>query len=154
MEIDLKSAAIGAGVGAVIFGSIIWLGGKLAKKPDEDKITSSWEDLSKTEKYFKQSHSEKSKDNLSENVKLMKEIVDSNMPASLIREAGEEVGITFESECRKDMIGMVIFMKGNDGVDAIKRQYEKWKNKEFASSVKKEEDSDSQTNENKSEESK
>ena len=150
MEIDLKSAAIGAGVGAVIFGSIIWLGGKLAKKPDEDKITSSWEDLSKTEKYFKQSHSEKSKDNLSENVKLMKEIVDSNMPASLIREAGEEVGITFESECRKDMIGMVIFMKGNDGVDAIKRQYTKWKNKEFSNKN----DSDSQTNENKSEESK
>lgn len=150
MEIDLKSAAIGAGVGAVIFGSIIWLGGKLAKKPDEDKITSSWEDLSKTEKYFKHSGSEKSKDNLSENVKLMKEIVDSNMPASLIREAGEEVGITFESECRKDMIGMVIFMKGNDGVDAIKRQYTKWKNKEFSNKN----DSDSQTNENKSEESK
>lgn len=151
MEIDLKSAAIGAGVGAVIFGSIIWLGGKLAKKPDEDKTTlTSWEDLSETEKYFKQSRSEKSKDDFSENVKLMKEIVDSNMPASLIREAGEEVGITFESECRKDMIGMVIFMKGNDGVDAIKRQYTKWKNKEFSNKN----DSDSQTNENKSEESK
>ena len=152
MEIDLKSAGIGAGVGAVIFGSIIWLGGKLAKKPNKDKTTTSWEDLSEIEKYFKQSRSEKSKDNLSDNVKLMKEIVDSNMPASLIKEAGEEVGITFTGECRKEMI-KILFLNGKDGVAAIKKQYEKWKNKEFASE-KKEENSESQTDENKSEESK
>ena len=112
MDIDLKSAGIGAGV-AVVFGSMVWLGKKIfTKKPNKDKTTTSWEDLS-------------------ENVKLMEEIVDSNMPASLIKEAGEEVGIKFTSECRKDMIKMV-FMKGSDGVAAIKKQYEKWKNGEFS----------------------
>ena len=132
MDIDLKSAGLGAGV-AVVFGSMIWLGKKIffTKKPNEDKTTTSWEDLS-------------------ENAKLMDEIIDSNMPASLIKEAGEEVGIKFTSECRKDMIKMV-FMKGSDGVAAIKKQYEKWKNGEFASEKKEE---NSKTSESKTEETK
>lgn len=130
MDIDLKSAGIGAGV-VVVFGSMIWLGKKIfTKKPNEDKTTTSWEDLS-------------------ENAKLMDEIIDSNMPASLIKEAGEEVGIKFTSECRKDMIKMV-FMKGSDGVAAIKKQYEKWKNGEFASEKKEE---NSKTSESQTEES-
>ena len=133
MDIDLKSAGLGAGAGACLVG-LIWLGKKLfTKKPNKDKTTTSWEDLS-------------------ENVKLMEEIVDSNMPASLIKEAGEEVGITFKGECRKEMIEMV-FMKGSDGVAAIKKQYEKWKNGEFASEKKEENSktSESQTEETKAE---
>lgn len=152
MEIDLKSAAIGAAIGAGVGAVVIWLGSKLAKKPNKDETTtsSSWKDLSEIEKYFNQpSRSEKSKV-LSDNVRLMKEIVDSNMPVSLIREAGEEVGITFVEECRKEMIGMVIFMKGNDGVNAIESRYRKWQNKEFSNKN----DFDSHQFENKSEESK
>ena len=131
MDIDLKSAGLGAGAGACLVG-LIWLGKKIfTKKPNKDKTTTSWEDLS-------------------ENAKLMDEIIDSNMPASLIKEAGEEVGIKFTSECRKDMIKMV-FMKGSDGVAAIKKQYEKWKNGEFS----KEKTSEAnQTTENKAPESK
>ena len=131
MDIDLKSAGLGAGAGACLVG-LIWLGKKIfTKKPNKDKTTTSWEDLS-------------------ENAKLMDEIIDSNMPASLIKEAGEEVGIKFTSECRKDMIKMV-FMKGSDGVAAIKKQYEKWKNGEFASEKKEE---NSKTSESQTEETK
>ena len=88
----------------------------------------------------------------SENVKLMDEIINSNMPASLIKEAGEEVGITFTGECRKEMI-KTLFLNGEDGIAAIKSQYEKWKNKEFASEKKKENSktSESQTEETKKE---
>ena len=92
----------------------------------------------------------------SENVKLMDEIMDSNMPASLIKAAAQKVNIVFTSEeCRKEMI-KTLFLNGEDGIAAIKSQYEKWKNKEF-SSEKKEENSktsESQTEETKEEESK
>lgn len=95
-------------------------------------------------------------DDKSENVKLMDEIMDSNMPASLIKAAAQKVNIVFTSEeCRKEMI-KTLFLNGEDGVAAIKSQYEKWKNKEF-SSEKKEENSktsESQTDETKEEESK
>ena len=91
----------------------------------------------------------------SENVELMDEIMDSNMPAALIKAAAKKVNIVFTSEdCRKEMI-KTLFLNGEDGIAAIKSQYEKWKNKEF-SSEKKEENSktsDSQT-ETKEEESK
>lgn len=133
MDIDLKSAGIGAGVIAAVIGVGYGISKLFGKESKKDKTTTLWDDLS-------------------ENVKLMKEIVDSNMPASLIKEAGEEVGITFTGECRKEMI-KILFLNGKDGVAAIKKQYEKWKNKEFASE-KKEENSNSQTDENKSEESK
>lgn len=89
----------------------------------------------------------------SENVELMDEIMDSNMPASLIKAAAQKVNIVFTSEeCRKEMI-KTLFLNGEDGVAAIKSQYEKWKNKEF-SSEKKEENSktsESQTEETKAE---
>ena len=91
----------------------------------------------------------------SENVKLMDEIINSNMPASLIKAAAQKVNIVFTSDiCRKDMI-KTLFLNGEDGVNAIKSQYEKWKNKEFASEKKEENSktSDSQT-ETKQEESK
>ena len=88
----------------------------------------------------------------SENVKLMDEIINSNMPASLIKAAAQKVNIVFTSDiCRKEMI-KTLFLNGEDGIAAIKSQYEKWKNKEFSN--KKENDSDSPTDENKSEESK
>ena len=74
----------------------------------------------------------------SENVKLMDEIINSNMPASLIKAAAQKVNIVFTSDiCRKDMI-KTLFLNGEDGVAAIKSQYEKWKNKEFASQKKEE----------------
>lgn len=131
MDIDLKSAGLGAGAVASLVG-LIWLGKKIfTKKPNKDKTTTLW-------------------DELSENVKLMKEIVDSNMPASLIKEAGEEVGITFTGECRKEMI-KILFLHGKDGVAAIKSQYEKWKNKEFSSQKKEE---NSKTSESQTEETK
>ena len=146
MDIDLKSAGIGAGV-TVVFGSMIWLGKKLFTKKVVADSTPKWDQMrTMFDDMFKHS----TKDNLSDDVKLMKEIVDSNMPASLIKEAGEEVGITFSGECRKDMIAMVC-MKGSDGVAAIKKQYEKWKNGEFS----KEKTSEAnQTTENKAPESK
>ena len=88
----------------------------------------------------------------SENVKLMDEIINSNMTASLIKAAAQKVNIVFTSDiCRKEMI-KTLFLNGEDGIAAIKSQYEKWKNNEFSN--KKENDSDSQTDENKSEESK
>ena len=89
----------------------------------------------------------------SELVELMDEIMKSNMPASLIKAAAQKVNIVFTSEeCRKEMI-KTLFLNGEDGVAAIKSQYEKWKNKEF-SSEKKEENSktsESQTEETKAE---
>lgn len=147
MDIDLKSAGLGAGAGACLVG-LIWLGKKLCTKKVVADSTPKW-DMKTMFDMFKHS----TKDNLSDDVKLMKEIVDSNMPASLIKEAGEEVGITFTGECRKDMIAMVC-MKGSDGVAAIKKQYEKWKNGEFSkekTSETKENDSETQTEETKAE---
>ena len=151
MDIDLKSAGIGAGVGATLVG-LIWLGKKIFTKKVVTESTPKWDQMKTMFDMFKHS----TKDNLSDDVKLMKEIVDSNMPASLIKEAGEEVGITFTGECRKDMIAMVC-RKGSDGVAAIKKQYEKWKNGEFSkekTSETKENDSEAQTTENKAPESK
>ena len=145
MDIDLKSAGIGAGVGATLVG-LIWLGKKIFTKKVVADSTPKWDQMKTMFDMFKHS----TEDNLSDDVKLMKEIVDSNMPASLIKEAGEEVGITFTGECRKDMIAMVC-MKGSDGVAAIKKQYEKWKNGEFSkekTSETKENDSEAQTTEN------
>ena len=94
------------------------------------------------------------KDNTN-NAKLMDEIMDSNMPASLIKAAAQKVNIVFTSDiCRKEMI-KTLFLNGEDGIAAIKSQYEKWKNKEFASEKKEENSktSESQT-ETKEEESK
>ena len=74
----------------------------------------------------------------SENVELMDEIINSNMPASLIKAAAQKVNIVFTSDiCRKEMI-KTLFLNGEDGIAAIKSQYEKWKNKEFASQKKEE----------------
>ena len=87
---------------------------------------------------------------------LMDEIMESNMPASLIKAAAQKVNVVFTSEyCRKEMI-KTLFLNGEDGVAAIKSQYEKWKNKEFASEKKEENSktSESQTEETKEEESK
>ena len=87
-------------------------------------------------------------------VELMDEIMESNMPASLIKAAAQKVNIVFTSEeCRKEMI-KTLFLNGEDGVAAIKSQYEKWKNKEFASEKKEENSktSESQTEETKEEE--
>ena len=89
----------------------------------------------------------------SENVKLMDEIINSNMPASLIKAAAQKVNIVFTSDiCRKEMI-KTLFLNGEDCVNAIKSQYEKWKNKEFASEKKEENSktSESQTEETKAE---
>lgn len=86
-------------------------------------------------------------------VELMDEIMESNMPASLIKAAAQKVNIVFTSEeCRKEMI-KTLFLNGEDGVAAIKSQYEKWKNKEFASEKKEENSktSESQTDETKEE---
>ena len=149
MDIDLKSAGIGAGVGATLVG-LIWLGKKLFTKKVVTESTPKWDQMKTMFDMFKHS----TKDNTSNNAKLMDEIIDSNMPASLIKEAGEEVGITFTGECRKEMI-KTLFLNGEDGIAAIKSQYEKWKNKEFASEKKEENSktSESQT-ETKEEESK
>ena len=93
----------------------------------------------------------------SELVELMDEIIKSNMPASLIKAAAQKVNIVFTSEyCRKEMI-KTLFLNGEDGVAAIKKQYEKWKNGEFSkekTSETKENDSEAQTTENKAPESK
>ena len=92
----------------------------------------------------------------SELVELMDEIIKSNMPASLIKAAAQKVNIVFTSEyCRKEMI-KTLFLNGEDGVAAIKSQYEKWKNKEFASEKKEDNSktSEPQTEETKEEESK
>ena len=89
-----------------------------------------------------------------EDLDLMDEIIDSNMPASLIKAAAQKVNIVFTSDnCRKEMI-KTLFLNGEDGVAAIKSQYEKWKNKEFASEKKEENSktSESQTDETKEEE--
>lgn len=89
-----------------------------------------------------------------EDLDLMDEIIDSNMPASLIKAAAQKVNIVFTSDnCRKEMI-KTLFLNGEDGVAAIKSQYEKWKNKEFASEKKEENSktSESQTEETKEEE--
>lgn len=87
-----------------------------------------------------------------EDLDLMEEIINSNMPASLIKEAAESVGMKFTIETtRKNMI-QSMFMCSESSTTAIKKQYEKWKNKEFSN--KKENDSDSKTDENNSEESK
>lgn len=91
-----------------------------------------------------------------EDLDLMDEIIDSNMPASLIKAAAKKVNIVFTSDnCRKEMI-KTLFLNGEDGVAAIKSQYEKWKNKEFASEKKEENSktSEAQTVETKEEESK
>ena len=76
MEIDWKSAGIGAGVIAAVVGVGYGISKLFGKESKKDKTTTLW-------------------DELSENVKLMKEIADSNMPASLIKEAAEEVGLKF-----------------------------------------------------------
>ena len=87
-----------------------------------------------------------------EDLDLMEEIIDSNMPASLIKEAAESVGMNFTTDLTRKHMIQAMFMCSGSSTAAIKKQYEKWKNKEFSN--KKENDSDSQTDENKSEESK
>ena len=139
MDIDLKSAGIGAGAGACLVG-LFWLGKKLFTKKVVTESTPKWDQMKNMFDIFNQS----TKDNASNNAKLMDEIMDSNMPASLIEAVGKEVGIKFTSQCRKDMI-KIIFMIGDDGVAAIKSQYEKWKNKEFASEKKEENSSSSES---------
>ena len=147
MDIDLKSAGIGAGAAASLVG-LIWLGKKLFTKKVVTESTPKWDQMKTMFDMFKHS----TKDNTN-NAKLMDEIMDSNMPASLIKAAAQKVNIVFTSDiCRKEMI-KTLFLNGEDGIAAIKSQYEKWKNKEFASE-KKEENSESQTEETKSEESK
>ena len=150
MDIDLKSAGIGAGV-AVVFGSMIWIGKKLFTKKVVAESTPKWDQMKTMFDMFKHS----TKDNTN-NAKLMDEIIDSNMPASLIKAAGKEVGIKFTSECRKDMIKIMFTIGDDDAITAIKKQYESWKNGEFASEKKEENSktSESQTEETKEEESK
>ena len=146
MDIDLKSAGLGAGAGACLVG-LIWLGKKLFTKKVVTESTPKWDQMKTMFDMFKHS----TKDNTN-NAKLMNEIMDSNMPASLIKAAAQKVNIVFTSDiCRKEMI-KTLFLNGEDGIAAIKSQYEKWKNNEFSN--KKENDSDSKTDENKSEESK
>lgn len=73
-----------------------------------------------------------------EDLDLMEEIINSNMPASLIKAAAQKVNIVFTSDnCRKDMINSM-FLSGDAAIEALKLQYEKWKNKEFASEKKEE----------------
>lgn len=141
MEFDLKSAAIGAGAGASLVG-LIWLGKKIFTKKVVADSTPKWDQWKNIFDMFEHS----TKDNTSNNAKLMDEIIDSNMPASLIKAAGKEVGIKFTSQCRKDMI-KIMFTSGDDAITAIKKQYESWKNKEFSKK-----DTDSQTNENEEDE--
>ena len=104
--------------------------------------------------YNKWKESNEGSSSTKEDLDLMEEIIDSNMPASLIKAAAQKVNIVFTSEeCRKEMI-KTLFLNGEDGIAAIKSQYEKWKNKKFASSQKKEENSktsESQTEETKKE---
>ena len=91
-----------------------------------------------------------------EDLDLMEEIINSNMPASLIKAAAQKVNIVFTSDnCRKDMI-KAMFLSGDVAIEALKLQYEKWKNGEFASEKKEENSktSESQTEETKEEESK
>ena len=89
-----------------------------------------------------------------EDLDLMEEIINSNMPASLIKAAAQKVNIVFTlEECRNEMI-KTMFLSGDAAIEALKLQYEKWKNKEF-SSKKKEENSktsESQTEKTKEEE--
>ena len=146
MDIDLKSAGIGAGVCASLVG-LIWLGKKLFTKKVVADSTPKWDQMKSMFDMFKHS----TKDNTN-NAKLMDEIIDSNMPASLIKAAGKEVGIKFTSECRKDMIKIMFTIGDDDAITAIKKQYESWKNKEFSNN--KENDSEAQTTENKAPESK
>ena len=148
MDIDLKSAGIGAGVCASLVG-LIWLGKKIFTKKVVADSTPKWDQMKTMFDMFKHS----TKDNTN-NAKLMDEIMESNMPASLIKAAGKEVGIKFTSECRKDMIKIMFTIGDDDAITAIKKQYESWKNKEFSSSKEDEPQTDSQTDENKSEESK
>ena len=87
----------------------------------------------------------------SELVELMDEIMESNMPASLIKAAAQKVNIVFTSDnCRKDMI-KAMFLSGDVAIEALKLQYEKWKNGEFASEKKEE---NSKTSESQTEETK
>ena len=89
-----------------------------------------------------------------EDLDLMEEIINSNMPASLIKAAAQKVNVVFTSEyCRKEMI-KTLFLNGEDGVAAIKSQYEKWKNKEFASEKKEENSKTSESQTETKEESK
>ena len=150
MDIDLKSAGLGAGAGACLVG-LIWLGKKLFTKKVVADSTPKWDQMKSMFDMFKHS----TKDNTN-NAKLMDEIIDSNMPASLIKAAGKEVGIKFTSECRKDMIKIMFTIGDDDAITAIKKQYESWKNGEFASEKKEENSktSESQTEETKEEESK
>ena len=98
------------------------------------------------------SSSEGNSSSTKEDLDLMEEIIDSNMPASLIKAAAKKVNIVFTSDnCRKDMIKS-LFLSGDAAIEALKLQYEKWKNKEFSN--KKENDSEAQTTENKAPESK
>lgn len=86
-----------------------------------------------------------------EDLDLMEEIINSNMPASLIKEAAESVGMKFTIETtRKNMI-QSMFMCSESSTTAIKKQYEKWKNKEFSSQKKEE---NSKTSESQTEETK
>jgi len=150
MDIDLKSAGLGAGAGACLVG-LIWLGKKLFTKKVVADSTPKWDQMrTMFDDMFKHS----TKDNLSDNAELMDEIIDSNMPASLIKAAGKEVGIKFTSQCRKDMIKIMFTIGDDDAITAIKKQYESWKNKEFSSSKEDEPQTDSKTDENESEESK
>lgn len=107
------------------------------------------------DEYNKWKESNEGSTSTKEDLDLMEEIINSNMPASLIKEAAESVGMKFTTETRKSMI-QAMFMCSESSTDAIKSQYEKWKNKEFASEKKEENSktSESQTDENKSEESK
>ena len=148
MDIDLKSAGLGAGAGACLVG-LIWLGKKLFTKKVVADSTPKWDQMKSMFDMFKHS----TKDNTN-NAKLMDEIIDSNMPASLIKAAGKEVGIKFTSECRKDMIKIMFTIGDDDAITAIKKQYESWKNGEFASEKKEENSktSESQTEETKEEE--
>ena len=77
MDIDLKSAGIGAGVGATLVG-LIWLGKKLFTKKVVTESTPKWDQMKNMFDIFNQS----TKDNASNNGELMDEIMDSNMPAS------------------------------------------------------------------------
>lgn len=66
-----------------------------------------------------------------EDLDLMEEIINSNMPASLIKEAAESVSMKFtEAETRKIMI-QSMFLCSETTTEALKNQYMKWKNGEF-----------------------
>lgn len=75
-----------------------------------------------------------------EDLDLMEEIINSNMPAALIKEAAETVGMKFTTETTRKSMIQAMFICSGSSTTAIKNQYEKWKNKEFSN--KKENDSE------------